>query len=261
MADRTIIARGVIENNATHMSTGAGSIQFAGTINKSIIGNDNGVFGNITMNNAFGISLKSGATINGTIDFTNGSSIFIDDNLLTLGPLSTIIGSGGAGTMIYSNGVISDGGIRKVFPVASPASFTFPIGVAGKYTPAQFTLSYSSPGSITVKPINSKISSTTEQPNILNELQYYWNISGESTFTGLNNITQVYTYLDMDAPPPGDAGYVGAHYVQPLWTQPNPGVVNTVANTITFAAVSYLMGIIHAVYLQTLLLSYWCIIV
>jgi hypothetical protein len=104
--------------------------------------------------------------------------------------------------MIMSDGVISSLGVRKFFNAGSQ-SFTFPVGVAGKYTPAIFTITASATvGYINVNPIDSYHPSI---PDPLNVLQYYWQIesSGISGFDG--NV--LFQYL------PGDVVGVESNYV------------------------------------------------
>ena len=139
--------------------------------------------------------------------------------------------------MIVSDGVSSSLGVRKFFNivVATPTTFTFPVGVSGKYTPS--VLSYTDNGSvgyIQVNPINSY------EPAVLTPsqvLQYYWGItsSGISGFNG----SSVLQYL------PGDvdgyaSNYVAARLLLPgtYWSKATPGPstsnVDTVNHLISF---------------------------
>ncbi len=84
-----------------------------------------------------------------------------------------------------SDGVTSSLGVRKFF-TAAPQSFTFPVGVAGKYTPAIFTITANATvGYINVNPIDEYHPSVSDP---LNVLKYYWKIesSGISGFTGIS---------------------------------------------------------------------------
>ena len=172
-------------------------------------------------------------TVNGMLRLTTGS-LYVNDYLLTLGSNASIGGTPGVladRNWITTNGVLSDAGIRKIYPAVSPATFTFPVGVAGKYTPVTYNVTFSaaSPGSITLKPINIKIPALT---NILNdELQYYWNVTS-TPFGGMSAVTHTYNYLQGDVLPT-ETNYVGARYYAGSWTNLGAGVMNTVANTIT----------------------------
>jgi len=121
---------GDIYNSAVHTSTGSGYLNLNGTSLQIITGNDNGVFDNVTINNAAGIKMQNNSTINGTMTFTNGL-FYIDDNLLTLGEEMTVAGTTNGTKMIALNGSPSDLGVKKLFPATTPYNFTFPIGVTG----------------------------------------------------------------------------------------------------------------------------------
>ena len=157
----TVYVIGDIYNKASHTSSSvAGGLNLKGITAQNISGDGNGSIGNVIVNNANGINLKDNATINGQLTFTNGR-IYIDDYLLTLGQNSTIGGIPTVNKMIMLNGALSDQGVRKLFPAGATAAFTIPIGVAGKYTPAIYTINATSTaGGITVRPVNSDHSAT-----------------------------------------------------------------------------------------------------
>jgi hypothetical protein len=171
----------------------------SGTIQQQISGT--GAFGKLEINNASGVKLNNGIILQNNLVLTQG--IFnINSNLLTLSQNSIIIGLPGINRMIMSDGVISSPGVRKFF-AATPQSFTFPVGVAGKYTPAIFTITANATvGYINVNPVNNRHQSVLDP---LNVLQFYWQIesSGISGFTG-NVLLQ---YL------PGDVAGVESDYV------------------------------------------------
>ncbi len=228
-----IVLQGDVINNGTHTSTGAGSLLFQGTRNQIISGNNSGQFGNVTLANgaANGATLAADATINGVLTLTTGY-LYINDFLLTLASTSSVAGAPGNATnrnWIISNGVLSDGGVKKIYPAVSGTSFTFPVGVAGKYTPATYAVNFGTPGSITLKPVNIKIPSLTDA--LTNELQYYWNVSS-SGFGGLTSATHTYTYVSGDVTG-NEALYVGARYFGNTWTNLGAGAINAAANTIT----------------------------
>ena len=213
----------------------AGSLTIQGAVNQIIGGNGLGQFGNVNLTNgaANGATLMANTTVNGVLTLTTGY-LYINDYLLTLGSAATIGGTPGVlanRNWITTNGVLSDAGIRKNYPAVSPSTFTFPVGVAGKYTPVTYNVTFTaaSPGSITLKPVNIKIPALT---NILNdELQYYWNVTS-TPFGGMSAVTHTYNYLEGDVLPT-ETNYVGARYYAGTWTNLGTGVMNTTANTIT----------------------------
>ncbi|HZM12632.1 MAG TPA: hypothetical protein VFB86_00485, partial [Bacteroidales bacterium] len=152
------------------------------------------------------------------------------------GQNSLITGSPfGSTKMIKTNGVISDLGVRKFF-TASPQSFTFPVGVSGKYTPAIYSISANATvGYINVNPINSYHPSVTDPSKVLN---YYWLIES-SGITGFDaNVLLQYM--------PGDvfgieSDYVAAKLIKPgnFWYEapygPATDNVDEANNQITFS--------------------------
>ncbi|MDP4227866.1 MAG: hypothetical protein Q8910_16000, partial [Bacteroidota bacterium] len=240
----TVSVLGDVINNAVH-SSGSGNITLAGSRKQMISGNGNGRFGNLVINNGKdnGAALTANTTINGILTLGSGP-FYLDDNLLTLGTSASIGGSPGATHLrnwIMTNGVLSDGGVRKVFPLVSPASFTFPVGVAKKYTPASYTLTYTSPGTITVKPVDGPVPSVTSLAN--DQLQYYWNVTSAS-FSGLTSANHIYQFVVSDVKG-NKENYLGARYNfnDYTWTQyTSPDVIDVVNYTINLKGLNYIDG-------------------
>jgi hypothetical protein len=187
-----------VDNNATHTSSNAtlGGMLFSGSVDQVISGSGSGVFGNIEINNSGGkgINMIDNSTINGQLKFTTGY-FYIDDYTLTFGQAATIAGSPGTGSnQIRLNGVISDAGVVKIFPTGI-YTFTFPVGVAGKYTPVTFNFaSNSNPAGATIRVITvNTVHPTINPATYLNYLSYYWNIKATG-FTSAFNLSQSYTY-------------------------------------------------------------------
>lgn len=209
----TINITGDIDNAATHFSSAAtGGVVLKGISGQVISGNGNGKFGNVTLNNPTGVAMIDDSEIDGILTFTQGS-LYIDDYLLTLGVNATMAGTMDVSRQIRLNGALSDRGVKKYFPAGS-ASFSFPIGTAGKYTPVSYNITgAASDGFIKVLPVNAA------HPNLQdaagNELAYYWVVSS----SGLANATvqHFYNYT------PGDvsgteSSFVAGRYYQGNWT-------------------------------------------
>ncbi len=240
MGTSTATVRGNILNNGT-ISNGSGSFLIAnGTSVQDITGNGNGVFGNLEINNSAGAELKAAISVDGELRLTNGL-FYINNHLLTIGELGTITGTFSPSRMIRVNGVLSDGGIRKLFP-AGPQNVLLPFGVTLKYTPARINVtSNSTAGSVTVKPVNTRHPATTDP--LPKELLYYWNTSSTG-FSPSTVVTHTYTYLPTDASNGNEAAYVAGRYFNNVWAPQFgiPGTVNAASDNITISGVNYFDG-------------------
>jgi hypothetical protein len=235
---------GNIINNTQINSTLPGHLNINGTSLQILGGNGNGVYGNVTLNNNAGVNLVVNATINGELNFQSGI-LYINNHLLTLGTQATIAGTLNATNMIRTNGVLSDGGVRKLYP-ASAYDFTFPIGVTLKYTPARFNVTSNSiAGAITVKPVNAKHPATTDVDD--KELTYYWNVNATG-FSPTYTVSHIYDYHPNDALNGNESNYVTGRYFNNVWFPVNgmPGTVNAITDRITLSNVDFINGDITA---------------
>ena len=229
-----------VYNFARHSSSGGKLIFESPTAQQHMFGDDNAEFGGIDINNPLGVVSSISFSISGELSFTDG---FLD-----IGDRNLVFKSSGATTnfsdskYIISNGALSDAGITKEYGVGGE-DFTFPIGVAGKYTPSTFNVTSTGgvAGSITVKPINSYHPAVqTGYGN--DELQFYWNV----TSTGFNNptLTHSYTYLPADIEGV-EADYVSGRYLNFQWLDDiadNSGTVDPDSHSITHTNVNYVDG-------------------
>lgn len=234
-----IVLKGNVYNAATHTSiNGSGGIVFNGSSQQIITGSGTGVFGNVILNNTFGIIMKDDSRINGKLTFAAGT-LYIDDYMLTFGPDATIAGNPDATRCIVLNGALSDKGVRKYFNSGDTNPFTYPLGVSDKYTPVTFDFSTNdvNNGFITVKPVNQL------HPSVLNinpsKLSYYWSVvSG-----GLNNYTVSHTYQYVQSDVNGvEANYEGERFDKASNAWMTVGSVNTANNTINITNVNYVDG-------------------
>ncbi len=221
LGNKKLTLSGNLVNNGTYTDdNNLGGISLSGSAQQLISGT--GAFGKLEINNSSGAKLTNGILLQNDLVLTQG--VFnINSNLLTLSQNSNITGTPGVTNMITTDGVVSSQGVRKFFTTAAQ-SFTFPVGVAGKYTPAIFTITANGlTGYINVNPINNNHPGVLDP---LNVLKYYWQIesSGISGFSG-NVLLQ---YL------PGDvvgveSDYVAAKLVPPsnIWTKSVDGVDET----------------------------------
>jgi len=205
-----ITVSGNITNSAIHSGGGKIRLFNNNVVTQTLIGT--GTYGNIDFDNTQNFTISADQTINGTVTFSNG--------LVTLGTYSLSMGlsssfSGySSSKYITTSGALSDGGITKSISSGS-FNFTFPIGVPGKYTPAQFiATSNSAGGNITVKPVNIQHPATNQVP-VLKSLKYFWNVSS----TGFSSLTvkHFYSYLSSDVQGT-EASYISAFLTSGGWT-------------------------------------------
>lgn len=229
----TITAAASVYNGATHASSGAGQLLLAGASVQAISGNGNGKFGNLTLNNASGTQLNADQEITGNLTFTKGSLWIRNYHLyLSNNGLSTIIGAD-ASKHIITTGQNSDGGVTKTFPGSvTHGTFTYPIGVAGKFTPATYTITTGSAGgNINIIPVNAKHPSATGPGT--SYLNYYWNVTNKGV--DLLSLSHTYTYSPVDIRGT-ESEFRDARYIGGLWeigaTAGNP---NPTLHAVTFA--------------------------
>lgn len=240
---KTLNVAGNITNIATH--TGAGKISLNGTsTSQTISGTSTGTFANLEFNNTNGaagstqITVTNNLQINGNLSLATDRVAFIGGRQILLSSGSSITGTFSANRHIKTNGVLSDGGIRKIF--SSTAAFTFPLGYGTNYSPAtvQFTSTPTTWGSLEVKPVGNKQLYVTD-PDCFN---LYWRVN-TSGFTGVpaNSINYTFGYGNLA----DNVSYIPAYYnFQDIAFYPNNDVnqVNEVNNTILFTGISNLDG-------------------
>ncbi len=218
-------------NNATYTDTQFGVI-LRGTSGQQLI-SGTGTFGRLELDNTDGARIANHITLNQDLVLTKGS-FNINRYMLTLGQNSNIGGTSfGSSKMIITDGVFSDVGITKIFG-AGPKSFTFPIGVNGKYTPAELTITANaSIGSIRVNNINSRHPGIVDPNNVL---QYFWEVesSGITGFSG----SMILNYSVNDVLGGPESNYVDARLIVPgtSWQKGATGAdqVDEINHRITF---------------------------
>ncbi|MGD0754856.1 MAG: HYR domain-containing protein, partial [Bacteroidales bacterium] len=237
LVSKKVTLLGDLDNEGSYTDDNTtGGVSLSGSAQQQITGE--GAYGRLTINNLTGAKLNNDITLQNDLVFTQGV-LDISNYLLTLSQNSSIGGAPfSASKMIKSDGVISSQGVRKYF-TAAPQSFTFPIGVFGKYTPALYTITASaSVGYIRVNPINTYQPSVTDPTNVL---QYYWHIES-SGISGFNS-TLLLQYLPVDVQGV-ESNYVAAKLNLPgnYWTKAPVGSgtdnVNETTHQITFIDVA-----------------------
>ncbi len=224
----TIDVKKDIYNISEHQSFGTGKISFSGSIEQTIDGEDNGIFGSISVNNTNGVSLYNDITVNGRIELINGS-LMVDEYLLTMSGTSQFIGTFDAARMIVTNGALTDRGIKKIFNTGSSV-FKYEVGSNGKYTPVTINISgATTSGDIRLRPINFEHTILANSSG--DELNYYWSVYHK----GLDGATfsQIYNYKQSDVD--GDESvFIPAVFNGISWTKGIFSDINKVNNTILF---------------------------
>ena len=226
-----------VYNSGIH--AGTGKIVLNGTVSQTIDGA--GVFNNLELNNATGVSspvsLLANMTINGTLTFSQDKLFNIGIYNLLLNASASIVGSSSS-RYIQTAGNSGDGGISKQFANTTP--FLFPIGGASsshvgipKYTPATigFSTAPTTYGVVTIIPVGYEHPATTANGQ---SLTYFWRIKS-SGFSGIaaNSVTHTFVYDQSDATT--ETNYIPSLYDRSAYTWNNGTAsnINTTSNTIT----------------------------
>lgn len=240
----TITAIATVYNAATHSSTGAGQLLLAGSSTQVLTGNGSGKYGNLTLANNAGVTMNAAHEITGILHFQNGSLRINSHRLYLSHPgFSSIVGAN-ASRYIISSGQNSDGGVSKAFDGSTASgTFVYPIGVAGKFTPATYTIATgASGGNINIVPVNGKHPSATGPG--FSYLDYYWNVSNNAV--DLLSLSHRYTYAAADIMG-NESEYRDARYTVGEWevgsTTGNPDVaLNSILFTNTNLNGGYTTG-------------------
>jgi hypothetical protein len=237
----TIVALGNISNSAIHSGAGNITVGAGAATTHAITGNGNGIFGNLVLNSTSGVNVTANTTINGVLTFNVSGLLYIDNKLLRLGASASVVGAD-ATKYIKTNGTLADAGVTKVYPTGA-SNFTFTVGSAGKYTPAQFNVTTNTDvagGTITVKPVNTKHPTTTDASN--KELAYYWNVNSTGFASGLT-VTHVYNYINADVNGT-EASYVAGRFFSGGWsTVPEASTsVTPASDFFTYTSKNYITG-------------------
>jgi hypothetical protein len=193
-------------NNATHISpsnSNTNGVIFSGSAQQILQTSNTGVFGNLIIDNSSGVALPD---VTRTFRVTN--RLVLDEGIWDIGPALLVLGVnseivGDAGTenvfgsefsdfsesnQIQTNSSIIDFGVEKEFNASTTNDFTFPVGEATRYTPAEISFSTagsgtsgSSSGSVRIRPRNSVAPIMLSETSVVQDavLQYYWLVNSE----------------------------------------------------------------------------------
>ena len=201
-ADQDIIIQGSLSNSGTHTSSGTGALEFSGgSTTYDVSGDDNGVFGDITLNDAANdVSFTADQSITGTLTFSQDQLLDINTSKLRMDGASASISGSTASRFIVTAGNASDGGLEWYLPVGT-TNVIFPIGTDAnattRYTPldADFT-ALTDDGYIQVTVADTEIPTAGSGAGAI--LSYYWRVR-HSDFGSTQTVTNyAFTHVDSD---------------------------------------------------------------
>ena len=219
---QNVTVKGNWSNSGT-FTPGTGTVTFNGSSAQTIGGTSATTFNNLTVNNASGVSLSSvDATMNGTLTFTAGK-ITTGANTLILPTGGTITGAG-ADKYVYGN-------LQKAFNTGSGQTFTFEIGDASYYTPAQLAnFNVTTAGNITAN------TTAARHPEFMTAnigdkyVKRYWTLTPGSLVTSGYDITATFVSGDLVGVPDTNALIV-QKYNPSTWS--NPASSSSTSTTVT----------------------------
>jgi hypothetical protein len=186
-----LTANGNVNNSGTH--TGTGRIVLSGSASTRTL-TGGGSYANLEINDVNGVNFSGNIVINGTLILTNG--------LFTSATDTVIVNTPSAGVSKSGNLSHVNAKMKKLVPVnASPQTFTFEVGDATTYAPANLTvLSASTAGSITLSTVGSdhpQIATSGINPS--KSVNRYWTIGKIGLVLSSYNATFNYVSGDIDA--------------------------------------------------------------
>ncbi|MEI7983481.1 MAG: hypothetical protein WCI71_17660, partial [Bacteroidota bacterium] len=169
------------------------SITIAGSIAGIIVPAVVTTLNNLTLNNSNGTTLQGPLSLAGILTLTNGL-LTLGSHDLTLGTVSAIGGTPSATSMVVATGT---GQLRKGF--AAAGSFTYPVGdntVTAEFSPVTLNFATGTFGTGNYAGVNLVKAKYPGDPNTVNYLTRYWNIS-QSGITGFS-CNATFQYLPTD---------------------------------------------------------------
>ncbi|MFP4058982.1 MAG: hypothetical protein ACLFUC_00695 [Bacteroidales bacterium] len=237
--DKTILAKGNVNNDAVHNTSGPGRLTMGGSVLQLLSGE--GTFGDLEINNSAGVRTENDIELDTDL-YIEAGILNIQDNQLSLGLNSDIIGTGFDNSkMIASDGSFANKGLKKSIPTGA-FSFTYPVGIISgtenKYTPVflDFT-SNDYPGSVSIHPVNQAHMTVTGT----DVLDYYWTVSSEGISGVSGSLSMLYLNSDVNG---DESQYLSAWLYDDAWAKFPVETVYEAEDSIefTFGGVNNLSG-------------------
>ncbi|MEM6734950.1 MAG: T9SS type A sorting domain-containing protein [Bacteroidota bacterium] len=253
-----ISIKGTINNSGVHITSSnpanAGSLILEDGTHE-IGGDGTGIFNILKINSSSGAKLTANQTIDSLLVLQNGV-LDIGTYALTINstnPAPIRDDSGGTSNFgvglnqyIQINGLYSDDGL--IIGVTDAGTFTYPIGVSGKYTPATVSITtFNDDGKIQINPVNGALA-TLANPST-DSLEYYWRVR-VSDFSVSPDASLTFVYEENDVVDdlgnrPGDESVLVPGYVNESVARVPAGGddedVNEGTNTINFPELTPLL--------------------
>jgi fibronectin-binding autotransporter adhesin len=237
----TVYVAGDVINYGMHQGAGKISLNGSSTV-QAIIGNGQGVFQNLEINNSYGsagsaqVSVTSDIQVTGNLTLANDRLLDISTHQVSLASTAKVLGTMSTSRFIRTSGNASDGGIVKTW--ADTSLFTFPMGTGTNYTPVTIYLKKipTAYGSVSVRPVPSKHPFATNTSC----LATYWKVI-QSGFQGIqaSSVKLIFNYGNLA----DNTAYVPGKYNPAEWTYANDiTLIDESANNITFPGESTITG-------------------
>ncbi len=178
-------ASGNIVGNGGQFSGSSGTVTLDGSSQQTISGSTALTFNNLTLNNASGLSISTGPTVQGILTLTSG--------LITTGANNLTIGTAGSISGASASKYVS-GRLAKIYGGGAQA-FTYPTGKGGEYLPLTLDFANLTSGyTRVVEQINSDANG--KDPDVdagLSKVSIirYWEVSRVGTGGGIGGTIQM----------------------------------------------------------------------
>lgn len=222
-------------NDGTHSSPSNSStngIIFNASAQQILKTDGSGIFGNLIIDNASGVSLPDVSQ-----EFRINKRLVLDNGVIDIGPALLVFSAAAEvvgdavsegvyasefanfteSNQIQTNSSIIDFGVEKEFNASTTTDFVFPVGEATRYTPVEISFSSavsgtsgSTSGSVRIRPRNGVAPIMLSETQVVQDaiLQYYWLVNS-SDLTGFE-ADLIFNYDDETIGTDSEASYEGA---------------------------------------------------
>jgi len=195
----------VINRQAFGVESATGVVSLEGTATQEIF-SDNGIFHNLTLNNANDVVLTNGdLRVRRTMRLEDGCNFILGTHKLRVesntGEVSVDNPETNPTTCFVTDGSPGAGGLEVIFRTADQATW-FNLGVedagAVKHTPAfvQVNGNFDDEGFIRIVPVDERLS-LLDYSTATDYLNFYWNVS-HTEFEQRPNVSHMFVYDDVD---------------------------------------------------------------